>query len=251
MEAIFSWVKSIVVFFLILTLIDEILPDSDYRKYIRLAGGMVLILIVFSPVLKLFNMTDSMDYYYQWESLKTAVAGSSLVSGEFDGEAADSRKNDWILSQYEENLGEQIAALVKNEGYGLDIVTVSVNEDDASAEFGQIQTITLEIYRLGDADAADFAGNAAAAGNTVSAGDFSDGAAPGGDSAEGDFDAAGGIEIAPVETVAPVSIDETAEAFSETGVSSIPSDEILALKKLLSGSYGVHMNQITIHVRGR
>ncbi len=223
MEAIFSWVKNIVVFFLILTLIDEILPDSDYRKYIRLAGGMVLILIVFLPVLKLFHMTDSMDYYYQWESLKTAVAGSSLIDDGFDGAAADQRKNDWILSQYEENLGAQIAALLENEGFGLDAVSVSVNEDDASEDFGQIQAITLEIYRIGDT---------AAAGN-------------------GGANAEIGADVKPVTPVAPVRINESAAVTDEPDAGAIASDEILALKKLLSGNYGVHMNQITIHVRGR
>lgn len=269
MEAIFSWVKNIVVFFLILTLIDEILPDSDYRKYIRLAGGMVLILIVFLPVLKLFHMTDSMDYYYQWESLKTAVAGSSLIDDGFDGAAADQRKNDWILSQYEENLGAQIAALLENEGFGLDAVSVSVNEDDASEDFGQIQAITLEIYRIEDAAAAgngganagvnnDATGNGAA---TAGNGDARAGSDNGGANVVNDNDDAKvtngganaeiGADVKPVTPVAPVRIDESAAVTDEPDAGSIASDEILALKKLLSGNYGVHMNQIIIHVRGR
>ena len=241
--------------------IDEILPDSDYRKYIRLAGGMVLILIVFSPVLKLFNMTDSMDYYYQWESLKTAVAGNSLISGgDFDGEAADSRKNDWILSQYEDNLKEQITVLVKNEGYGLDLVSVSVDEDESSEAFGQILAMTLEIYRLSDySDAGGAAGTSDASGaagtaDAAGAADTTD-AAGATDTADAagaaDSSGAGGKEVKPVETVAPVNIGESPDVSSGPVVSAVSSDEILSLKKLLSGNYGVHMNQITIHVRGR
>lgn len=232
MEAVFSWVKNIVVFFLVLTLIDEILPDSDYRKYIRLAGGMVLILIVFSPVLKLFDMSDSMDYYYQWESLKTAAAGNSLILDGFDSQSAGERKNDWILSQYEGNLREQITTLVENEGYGVDSIQVQVDENEAGEDFGKVLALDMQIYKPEAAFAAGKQGEA----------------------------------LAPVETIAPVAPVDIGDAedddsdggsgtvaagsSAESG-SAITSDEILALKKLLSCNYGVHMNQISIHVRGR
>lgn len=267
MEAIFSWVKNIVVFFLVLTLIDEILPDSDYRKYIRLAGGMVLILIVFSPVLKLFGVSDTVDYYYQWESLKTAVAGNSLISDGFDSQSAGERKNDWILSQYEDNLKTQITTLVENEGYGVDSIQVQVDENEAGEDFGKVLALDMQIYKLGGASAP---GAAAADGYGINGGENDGGIA------DSETSGAGGT-VTPVETVAPVDIGGAENGDSHGGVTdgvvaesggtdgsgavvagglpesvgAIASDEILALKKLLSGNYGVHMNQISIHVRGR
>ena len=256
MEAIFSWVKNIVVFFLVLTLIDEILPDSDYRKYIRLAGGMVLILIVFSPVLKLFGVSDTVDYYYQWESLKTAVAGNSLISDGFDSQSAGERKNDWILSQYEDNLKTQITTLLENEGYGVDSIQVQVDENEAAEDFGKVLALDMQIYKMGGASAP--AGAAAGSADGYGSG----GGENDGGVADGETSGAGRpVEtVTPVETVAPVDIGGAENGGSDGGVAAggfpesvgaIASDEILALKKLLSGNYGVHMNQISIHVRGR
>ena len=144
MDAVFSWVKNIIVFFLVITLLEEILPDSDFKKYIRVAAGMVFILVVFSPLLKLFGVSGSMDYFFHWESFKSAI-GKTAVSGDFDGEAVQSRKEAWILAQYKENLGEQIQLLVETEGYIVQAMTLSVDEDAQSDTFGSVLGISLDI----------------------------------------------------------------------------------------------------------
>ena len=49
MEAVYGWVKNIIYYMIFLSVVNNLLADSKYGKYIRLFSGMVLILLVVSP----------------------------------------------------------------------------------------------------------------------------------------------------------------------------------------------------------
>ena len=51
MEGVVSWVKSIAYYVILVSLFQGILPDNRYKKYVQLFTGMVLTLLVLSPVL--------------------------------------------------------------------------------------------------------------------------------------------------------------------------------------------------------
>lgn len=267
MEAVFSWVKNIVIFFLVLTLLEEILPDSDYKKYIRTAAGMVFILIVFSPLLKLFGMDRSMDYFFQWESVKNALVYDNTVQLEgFDEAAAAREKEAWVLSQYKENLKAQIQTLVENQGYEVRELEVSVEEDSSRGDFGSIKEIALVLRE----PSGDFAGAAAAGGATTGGAD-ADGGSFGAPAAK-NADSGAAVDVEKVERVAPVEIGGTADSSGESpGAGSDGVDDkdsaagsadsaiagaaddaaaLEALLQLLSGNYGIARSQISITLEG-
>ena len=49
MEAVYGWVKNIIYYMIFLSVVNNLLADSKYGKYIRFFSGMVLILLVVSP----------------------------------------------------------------------------------------------------------------------------------------------------------------------------------------------------------
>lgn len=211
MEVVFSWVKNIVVFFLVFTLLEEMLPDSDYKKYIRVAGGMVFILVVFSPLLKLLNMDDSMNYFFQWESFKTALAKNQYAGYDsFDVEAAAGQKESWVFSQYKENIQEQICLLIENEGYSVYSVHVQVDESGESDTFGSIRSVEIvleqSVYR-----------------------------------GEEEHDI-------QVESVEPVIINgsDNSNQGKQNSFCPVSSEDQLKIKQLISNNYGVSMNGISI-----
>lgn len=227
MEGIFSWVKNIVIFVLVLSLIEEVLPDADYKKYIRAAAGMVFILVVFSPLLGLFNMTGTVDYYFQWESFKTAFAGSGLAEeSSFDEEALEARRQAMVISQYENNLKEQIRVLVENQGYNVAQVGVCVDESQDGETFGAVKSIVVRLRGNNEND---------------SQADDPTGANP----------AASGTEP-EIQAVEPVVIGETdsenegEKQKDRTSAAGTSSGAYAELRRLLSENYGVHMNNISI-----
>ena len=46
MEAVYGWVKNIIYYMIFLSVVNNLLADSKYGKYIRFFSGMVLILLV-------------------------------------------------------------------------------------------------------------------------------------------------------------------------------------------------------------
>ena len=58
MDFIYSFVKNICVFTLVITLILNVFPDSRYKKYIKLFAGILLIALIFNPVIQWKNSKD-------------------------------------------------------------------------------------------------------------------------------------------------------------------------------------------------
>lgn len=54
-DVIFQWIQNLVFFLVIVTAVLEMLPQKSYHKYVRFYTGMVLILLLASPILKLFG----------------------------------------------------------------------------------------------------------------------------------------------------------------------------------------------------
>ncbi len=53
MEFIYNYIKNICVFMLVTTLILNIFPDRQYKKYIKLFVGLLLMALIFNPIVKL------------------------------------------------------------------------------------------------------------------------------------------------------------------------------------------------------
>ena len=63
-EEIKTWVKSVILFVLFISLVQQLIAGKKYEKYFRLFAGMILILLVASPVMKLIGGENFFEYYY-------------------------------------------------------------------------------------------------------------------------------------------------------------------------------------------
>lgn len=59
-----EWIQNIAFYLVLITALLHILPDSSYQKYVRFFTGLVLILLILAPVLKLFGMEDQFQTLY-------------------------------------------------------------------------------------------------------------------------------------------------------------------------------------------
>ncbi|MGO1470842.1 MAG: stage III sporulation protein AF, partial [Tissierella sp.] len=60
-EFIYDWLKDIVVFFIIITLIELIMPKGKLKRYMNFIIGLILIFMVISPFLKLFSIDFKLE----------------------------------------------------------------------------------------------------------------------------------------------------------------------------------------------
>lgn len=56
MEFLTNWITQIIIFILLATIIDLLVPNTGMKRYIKLVIGLVLILILLQPVFTLFNL---------------------------------------------------------------------------------------------------------------------------------------------------------------------------------------------------
>ena len=61
MSAVFDWVKDIVFYLILLTVVTHLIPGKKYEKYVRLFTGMVLIMVVVRPVVQVFSLDEIFD----------------------------------------------------------------------------------------------------------------------------------------------------------------------------------------------
>ena len=52
MSFLSSWISNIIIFILLATVIDMLLPSSSLQKYTKMVIGLLLIAIIITPILK-------------------------------------------------------------------------------------------------------------------------------------------------------------------------------------------------------
>lgn len=63
-EYLYEWISNIAYYIVLMTAVIQVIPNQTYKKYIRFFSGMILILLLTMPILKLFGMEDRLSDIY-------------------------------------------------------------------------------------------------------------------------------------------------------------------------------------------
>ncbi len=79
-EYLYEWMQNIAFYMIMVTFIMHVIPNSDYKRYIRFFTGLVLAVMLAAPVLKLFGMGDVWQNLYGNETYQEQVKeGANIV----------------------------------------------------------------------------------------------------------------------------------------------------------------------------
>ena len=168
MAVFYQWVKNIVVFLLMISMIYQLLPDSEYRKYMKVCAGMILMIIVFSPVLKLFGADTRLPYLISVQGLKSQIDSIRYPS---ELEAADDERIAAVTQNYKQQLEKEAAALFDEGPLYLTEVEVNIEEDVQKEDYGTVRTIYAEASQTEPEDEAGEGGIVSVNPVTVSVGE--------------------------------------------------------------------------------
>lgn len=139
MDILKDLVQNILTYYIILSVVMTLIGDSSYKKYIEMFSGLVMIIIILNPLIKLFDAESTLDLQLQKNQLyEITQAESENIM------AAELKQGNAFLDQYEETIKEQVGAVMKNYDYNAKDVTVTIDRSLDSSAFGQIQNI--EVY---------------------------------------------------------------------------------------------------------
>lgn len=105
MDGIYTWIQNLAFYFILMTMVSSLLPGSQYIKYVKFFMGLVLVVLLASPILQLFHMDGRL--------------ADSLVIHSYEQELAEFREQEQELeSRYSEKMQEKVKAAQEQEGDG-------------------------------------------------------------------------------------------------------------------------------------
>ncbi|RPK15690.1 stage III sporulation protein AF [Priestia endophytica] len=145
MGALTEWVTNIILFILLATIIDLLLPSSSMQKYAKMVIGLLLMLIILTPVFSIFKVNV--------DKLFTAINSSSISQENSSKNLLDSKKKEiqasqdaYILEQMAVQLEEGVKEeLVKEYGVEVSGVEVHMKDEKGEKSFENISSISLSV----------------------------------------------------------------------------------------------------------
>lgn len=64
-EYIYQWLQNLAFYMILVTAVLHVVPDDSYRKYIRFYCGLVLVVMLAAPVMRLFGAEEAFREIYQ------------------------------------------------------------------------------------------------------------------------------------------------------------------------------------------
>ena len=140
MDKIYEWIRNIVIYMILNTIIMKLLGSSSYKKYVNIISGMVLVLIVVAPLMDLMNLSDTLDYYLA--SNKLSVETSEF---EYRLSLVEKAQMEEVFREYKNRLSESTAEILTEEGLYLKDLNIVFDKDEKSSTFGQIVGMEIDV----------------------------------------------------------------------------------------------------------
>ena len=138
MNIIYDWIRNIVIYMILNTIIMNLLGDKSYKKYVSIVSGMILVLIIVSPLMNYMDLEDTLDYYLQANdfTVETSQFKEDLNRMEEAQQAA-------IFAEYEAKIREQVESILQEEKLTLTGLEITIDKNPNSLRFGEIMQMDI------------------------------------------------------------------------------------------------------------
>lgn len=84
LDYIYEWMENIAFYMVIIVAAMQMVSGESYKKYIRFFAGMILILMLTGPILKIFGMSEfqNTEYQNELEEIENATKYMEEIIGE-------------------------------------------------------------------------------------------------------------------------------------------------------------------------
>ncbi len=137
LEAFSAYIKNIAVFLLFAAFAEMLMPENNFKKYISLVMGLILLSTVAKPMLLIFQKGADME-------LKTLQQTLSFWSREYDVENTENAmwNEAMILNIYKKELEEALQEDLQNRFQTS--MTVTAQIDTTEENYGAVLSVTLQ-----------------------------------------------------------------------------------------------------------
>lgn len=142
MAELLGWVKNLAVYLIFSELLFQLLPHKRYRKYLRFFAGLILVLLVASPLLQAGGLEQRM-----LEVLDSLT--STTPSGEMEEiwEQAEAARSEGLSQEYQAVLQAQVETAAAAYGYQVASCSAEIVLEEGAADFGEIRRLSAVLTR--------------------------------------------------------------------------------------------------------
>ncbi|MCD8222281.1 MAG: stage III sporulation protein AF [Clostridiales bacterium] len=140
MEGIFQWLRNLAGYFVFLSVLDQLIPEKSYGRYIRLFAGLVMMLMVISPFTDRAGITEAivrafqeMEFQDEAGELKKEILG------------AERERLTRLIRQYESVIAGDIVRMAAENGYEVLDCRVTIGGDESEENFGKVREVILQV----------------------------------------------------------------------------------------------------------
>lgn len=137
MEYIYDWIRIILVFKVLSSILIEMANGEKNRKLIRFFAGIIFIALVTQPIIAIIEYEDYWPDFFEKSDAMGELQDLSILMNE-----GDLKRKQAIYREYEEMIGGNIAEIVNTQDLVLDHVDV---EFDSSKE-DSLEIKYIKIY---------------------------------------------------------------------------------------------------------
>lgn len=160
MDALIEWVTQIIIFLLLAAIIDLLIPATSMKKYIKLAVGLLLILILLKPVFYIFNIDIGQELKNSFEKLDQEEIRNNSAENSLEIQKSE------IQASQDAYILEQVAVPLKDlakdslqEQYQAEIIDLEFNfASDIQATdsnlFENLEEVIVYLRESGDEEGA-------------------------------------------------------------------------------------------------
>ncbi len=138
MDQLYEWIRNITYYLIFITVVENLLPNKKYEKYVKFFAGMVLILLVLKPVTGGLRLDDKLAYSFEAISLKKEA-------GELTGKVSKMEESRLkrMISGYEKAVGTDLETMAQTAGFSCKVTNAEINSDQSSDQFGHVEKVSL------------------------------------------------------------------------------------------------------------
>lgn len=129
MSFITEWVTNIILFVLLATVVDMLLPNSTFQKYAKMVAGLLLITVILTPVFKLVN--HNFEDVVESAAFKTTDDKNIKNSIEMQKKEIQASLDEYTLNKMAVQMKEEANKELVDQ-YGVEIETLSITVDHDS-----------------------------------------------------------------------------------------------------------------------
>lgn len=139
MSLLASWLKQLILVVIIATILDLLLPSDTMQRYVRLVMGLVILVLILSPILSVIKN--------DWDIDQVLTAGdipsdNELASIQEKTAHLKGKQQQWVEESVQKQIEKQIRVSVANKfNIAIENVSVTLAEQDGEVNINKINLV--------------------------------------------------------------------------------------------------------------